>query len=619
MCGITGIIDYTNNLPLEKIIRDMSDALAHRGPDDDGVWYAPEARGAFGHRRLAIIDLSPAGAQPMTSANSRYTLTFNGEIFNYLELRAELEAIGCRFRGTSDTEVMLEAFSAWGVEATTRRLNGQFAFGLWDSIEHLLWLGRDHIGIKPMYYSWQDGVFLFGSELKALRAYPRFRDQINMDALALLLRHGYIPAPYSIYTDVFKLPSAALIRIPVDDSAARPTPQTYWNLAAAAQADPIEDPVAAVEQLDALLCEAVSMQMMSDVPLGAFLSGGIDSSTVVALMQEAASAPVMTFSIGFEQTSYNEAQHAKAVAAHLGTNHTELYITPAEARAVIPKLPTLYDEPFADSSQIPTYLVSELARRHVTVSLSGDGGDELFTGYNRYSRLKNTWSMYRYIPRPLRMPIGNALQATPIHKVRIAGQRLACVDVQAMYHHQISHWRNPTKVVKDAYDQPTVYNGAGAAESDLIANDPMRFAPYRDLQGYLPDDILVKVDRASMGVSLEARVPLLDYRVAELALRMPPELKRRDGLSKWPLRQVLYRRVPRKLIDRPKQGFAVPVGQWIRNELRDWAEALLTVDLLQDDFNPTLIRDIWQQHIAGNSDHTYELWTVLMYMAWKTA
>jgi asparagine synthase (glutamine-hydrolysing) len=644
MCGIVGFWDNSqqfNTDQLAPMVQRMSDTLLHRGPDDGGTWVDAEAGIALGHRRLAIVDLSPEGHQPMVSADGRYVIVFNGEIYNFLELRRQLEQLGHRFRGHSDTEVMLAAFSQWGLEAAVKSFNGMFAFALWDRQERVLHLGRDRLGEKPLYYSWLGQTFLFASELKALRAYPNFNPEINRNALALYLRHNYIPAPYSIYQDVYKLPPACILTVQPGGSTTQPIP--YWSAQTIAEAG-IAQPFTgsetdAIAQLDALLRDAVNLRMVADVPLGAFLSGGVDSSTVVALMQAQSNQPVKTFSIGFYEDNYNEAKYAKAVAQHLGTDHTEFYVTAAEAIAVIPKLPTLYDEPFADSSQIPTFLVAQLARQHVTVSLSGDAGDELFAGYNRYFWGRRIWQQIGWIPYPLRNAAASALtmrspqawnqtftslqpllpasfkQQNPGDKLHKLAEVLAVESPETMYKGLVSHWKEPEAIVVNSSEPLTALtNPQGWANLPDFTQRMM----YLDTVSYLPDDILVKVDRATMGVSLEARVPLLDHRVVELAWQIPLSMKIRNGQGKWLLRQVLYKYVPPHLIERPKMGFGVPIDAWLRDKLRDWAEDLIDERRLRQEgfFHPQPIRQKWAEHLAGDRNWQYYLWDVLMFQAW---
>ena len=644
MCGITGF--WQSRLDNEKILTQcvqvMNDALIHRGPDDGGVWVDSQAGLALGNRRLAIIDLSPAGHQPMTSSCERYVITYNGEVYNFAEVRKELEAQGKRFHSHTDTEVILAACAHWGVLAAAQRFIGMFAFALWDRKERSLTLVRDRLGIKPLYYGWCQSTFLFGSELKALRAYPDFASSVDRNSLALFLRHGYIPAPYSIYQNIFKLlPGQVLTLSHVD---AQPTLQPFWSakdVVEQGQADLCEgDATGLVERLDELLRDAVRLRMIADVPLGAFLSGGVDSSTVVALMQAQSNRPVKTFTIGFHEDSYNEAQHAKQVAQHLGTEHTELYVTPEQAQAVIPQLPRMYDEPFADSSQIPTFLVSKLARQHVTVSLSGDGGDELFGGYNHYSLGRSLWQRLCWLPGSVKALGAKGIRSVSPQqwenlfqrlgplvpeklRLRLPGDKLhkladllGARSPEAMYHQLISLWRAPGEVVIDAQEPLTLLtDDARWAQVPTFTERMM----YLDLVTYLPDDILAKVDRASMSVSLEARVPLLDHRVVAFAWRLPLSLKIRNGQSKWLLRQVLYRYVPQGLIERPKMGFGVPIDSWLRGPLRGWADALLDEGRLKHEgfFHLELIRQKWDEHQSGRHDWQYLLWNVLMFQAWQ--
>jgi asparagine synthase (glutamine-hydrolysing) len=643
MCGIAGILG-SSDPELRTAVQRMISSIRYRGPDDSGVWIDERLGIGLGHARLSILDLSPEGHQPMVSANGRYVISYNGEVYNFAELRTELEQASAKFRGHSDTEVMLAAFEEWGIEKAVPRFVGMFAFALWDKQTRTLTLGRDRLGEKPLYYGWQGEAFLFGSELKALRAHPEFRAEVDRNALALLLRHNYIPAPYSIYQGISKLSPGCLLTVLL--SQRNPQIAPYWSGKQAIEtglAHPFEgSESAAVSALEALLKDAVGQQMVADVPLGAFLSGGVDSSTVVALMQAQSSRPVKTFTVGFHEEGYDEAPHAKSVARHLGTEHTELYVMPKEAMSVIPRLPALYDEPFSDSSQIPTFLVSELARRHVTVSLSGDGGDELFGGYNRYFWATNIWRRVGWAPQPMRSALAGALMALPpsawngvfmglsrflpvgwryanpgdkLHKL---AEVLAVRTPEEIYLDLVSHWKQPTEVVRGSHEPPTVLT------------DPARWADlpdfeqrmmYLDQMTYLPDDILTKVDRAAMGVSLETRVPFLDHRVVEFAWSLPLSMKIRHGQGKWLLRQVLYRHVPKELMERPKMGFGVPIDMWLRGPLKGWAEELLDEARLQREgyFNPRPIRRKWAEHLTGRRNWSYYLWDVLMFQAWLEA
>lgn len=622
----------------------MADRLRHRGPDDSGVWVDAAAGIALAHRRLAILDLSPLGRQPMTSASGDWIVAYNGEIYNFAELRAELEGRGHRFRGHSDTEVMLAAFEEWGLEASLKRFNGMFAFAAWHRSARTLYLARDRLGKKPLYYGWAGNAFLFASELKALRAHPAFRREIDPGALALFLRHNYIPHPYSIYRGIRCLAPGTALAIPESAAGETPPAVVYWSHKLVAEQGiqhPVEEAAEALERLDALLRDAVRLRMIADVPLGAFLSGGIDSSLIVALMQRQSSRPVMTFSIGFHEQGFDEAAYARAVAAHLGTDHTELYVSPAEARDVIPSLPEIYDEPFADASQIPTFLVSKLARGRVTVSLSGDGGDELFGGYSAYLSNLRFWRRYGRLPLPVRRLVAAAARAlspeawdgifahlkpvVPAARRSSAGLRLLRLAValaqdseEGVYCSLLSHWQPPLTPLAGIEEPPTAFRDpARRAALSGFAERMM----YLDMISYLPDDILVKVDRASMAVSLEVRCPLLDYRVAELAWRLPLALKIRDGKGKWILRQLLYRYVPPELVERPKAGFSPPVGNWIRGPLREWAEELIRPARLASDglFDPAPIRAVWDQHLRGSFDWGMLLWPVLIFQAWRQA
>lgn len=603
---------------------------------------------AVGHRRLSILDLSAAGHQPMHSECGRYVLVFNGEIYNHLALRSLLseQTAEPNWRGQSDTETLLACFAVWGLETTLQAVRGMFVFALWDKQEQELTLARDRMGEKPLYWGWCGDVLLFGSELKALKAHPGFNAEVDRDALTLLLRHCYIPAPYSIYQGIQKLRPGYFVRIPVKGDVAESkaaAPVAYWSLT-----DAVENgqwnkfcgtPSEAVALLESSLSASVSEQMLSDVPLGAFLSGGVDSSAIVALMQAQSNRKVRTFTIGFEEGGYNEAEHAKQVARHLGTDHTELYVSAEDALGVIPRLPTMFCEPFGDSSQIPTFLVSQMAKQHVTVALSGDGGDELFGGYNRYMVAQKVWGPVQRLPAFIRKcgaaslrtltpaqwdrlfqtlsPIlpKRARLSIPGEKARKLADVLSLTDGHAFYRQLTSHWVDPASVVINGNEPETLVSNSSAwPKTDSLEHAMMAM----DAQTYMVDDILVKVDRAAMAASLETRVPMLNHRVVELAWQMPLEYKIRDGQGKWLLRQVLYKHVPRELIERPKAGFGTPLDAWLRGPLREWAEFLLSEQRLRSEgfFNPEPIRTMWAQHLSGKMNWQYHLWNVLMLQAW---
>lgn len=627
MCGLTGFVLASKRLQdPQRVLQDMTDTLAHRGPDGEGVWFDAQHGVGLGHRRLSIVDLSQEGQQPMASLSGRFIISYNGEVYNHRALRHELEKGGAVFRGHSDTEVILAAVEAWGIERAIKRFVGMFAIALWDRHDNRLTLVRDRLGKKPLYYGLVNGAFVFASELKALRLFPGFSRRLSRDALALLFRHNYIPAPYSVYEGINKLRPGHSLTLNVNDmGAAAPESTPYWSIAAAAErgeSHPYTGTAqGAVDELERLLRDAIALRMVADVPLGAFLSGGVDSSTVVALMQAQSSMPVKTFSIGFHEAGYNEAEYAKAVASHLGTEHTELYVTPDEAMGVIPLLPTLYDEPFSDASQIPTYLVAKLARSQVTVALSGDGGDELFHGYPRYFEAQRLWNKVAWLPSAWRRGMGGVLASSPLMRWRLpraVSEILSVEGPEALYLRFMSHWKNPASIVMGALEPHTAFTDpASQPELEQFCARMMCL----DLVSYLPDDILVKVDRASMGVGLEARVPLLDHRLVEFALRLPLDLKLRNGEGKWILRQVLYKYVPRNLIERPKMGFGVPIDRWLRGPLREWGEHLLDARRMHEEgfLDVSAVRKKWQEHVEGQHDWQYYLWDVLMFQAWQEA
>lgn len=625
MCGIVGAWGPLQGK--ENALVQGCQRMRHRGPDSSGYWEDEHAGIALGHVRLAILDLSPAGGQPMVSACQRYVLILNGEIYNHMQLREQLAAQNAApaWRGHSDTETLLAAFAAWGVEQSLQRAIGMFALALWDRQAHHLYLARDRMGEKPLYMGYADGTLVFGSELKALVDVPGFDSQIDRNALALLLRHNYIPAPYSVYASVRKLMPGCWLRVTQNDleQGSVPSEQHYWSAVevadrAASNALSFPSDAAAVDALEEVLGQAVQGQMMADVPLGAFLSGGIDSSTIVALMQARSSVPVNTFSIGFHEPGFNEAEHARAVAQHLGTRHEELYVTAEDALAQVPRLARVYDEPFADSSQIPTLLVTQMARKHVTVALSGDGGDELFGGYSRYFRALSWWEKRQSVPSGLRTPmaqlargLGGMTPGSASRQLKKLSALLAAPHAGAFYEQFVSYWKDPASLVVGA----TVPSTAFEADRDMSLLDQMTLL---DSITYLPDDILVKVDRAAMAVSLETRVPMLDHRVFEFARRLPEQYKLRQGQGKWILRQLLYKHVPQSMVDRPKKGFGVPLGVWLRGPLRDWAANLLDPVRLNQQglFRAAPVQAAWSEHLAGKHDWSAHLWGVLMAQAW---
>ncbi|MGB6064277.1 MAG: asparagine synthase (glutamine-hydrolyzing) [Desulfomonilaceae bacterium] len=652
MCGISGFCDFQGRPAdsLRAICERMTNTLYHRGPDDSGVWIDENAQIALGHQRLSILDLSEMGRQPMISVCGRYIIVFNGEVYNHLSIRSQLETEGKapEFRGRSDTEVMLAAISAWGLDSALKKFIGMFAFALWDRHDHSLHLVRDRIGIKPLYYGWTAGGFIFGSELKALKAHPDFQGRINRDALALYLRHNYIPAPYSIYENAFKLEPGHILTVRIDEKPASTkipmASRPYWT-AIAAWRHGMEHPWRgtaneAIATLEELLLDSVKLRMISDVPLGVFLSGGIDSSTVTALMQSLSAERVKTFSIGFHEADFNEAPYAARVAEYLGTDHTEHYLTERDVLPVVPEVPKIYDEPFGDSSLIPTILVSRLARGQVTVALSGDGGDELFCGYQRYFFAEHVWrliskfpfwsrrlaaSLIRKTPRAALDAVAYPLRYLP-GKFELSGISLANrlhesadllenPDFIHWYKRLVSQIKSPSDLVIDSRDRTTV---AFELADWMNTWDYFHLMSYCDLMSYLPDDLLVKLDRASMAVGLEARVPLLDHRIAEFAATIPFELKVQNGTGKWLLRRVLMKYVPENLIDRPKMGFGIPIGRWLQNSLKSWAQSLLDKSRLGSEgyLRPTQVQKMWEEHQSGQKDWSTQLWSILVFEGW---
>lgn len=644
MCGIAGVwtLGSVQSGGLESTARRMADALAHRGPDSHGIWTDPADGVALAHRRLAIVDLSPAGHQPMVSALGRYVISYNGEIYNHAELRRAVAAAGGRaeWNGHSDTETLLAAIELWGFDEALRRAVGMFAIALWDRRDKVLSFARDRLGEKPLYYGWVGRALAFGSELKALRVLDDFDNPIDIQSLSMYTRTGNVPAPRSIYSRIFKLPPASILTVSLDELRARELgqPAAYWSAIETAErgtANPEPGGSAQLDELETRIRQAIAGQMMADVPLGAFLSGGVDSSLVVALMQAQSSRPVRTFTIGFDEAGFDESPYAATVAKHLGTDHTETRVSARDAMNVIPQLPTIYDEPFADSSQIPTFLVCKTAREHVTVALSGDGGDELFGGYNRYFWGDRIWKRLGWMPAPVRKLAGSALLAIPAQgldrigvgaagismlgdKAHKVGRLLKEADSpDGLYHSLVTQWPDDAKLVQLTAGEGSIPSPPFATPPAAISESSQRMMLW-DTVSYLPDDILTKVDRAAMHVALETRVPLLDHRVVEYAWRLPVDMKLRNNSGKWALRQILYRYVPEALIERPKAGFAVPVGVWMRGPLRDWIESLLDSKLLREQgfFNPILVRQKWEQHLSGRSDWTAHLWSILMFQGW---
>lgn len=644
MCGIAGMLRIAGRSIDSDLLVCMADRIAHRGPDGAGTWLSPDGSVGLAHRRLSIIDLSESGRQPMVSASGRFVISFNGEIYNFQALRKELEKGAERFRGHSDTEVALAAIERWGLMRALERFTGMFAFALWDCAERSLQLVRDRIGIKPLYFIEKDGELIFGSELRPIQAALRTPPQISVEALTGLLSYGYVPGPHSIFRDIRKLaPGTILTKTQNRESRVA----RYWDphaMATAALRSPNSVPEKEQEvELESILRQAVRSHMVADVPIGVFLSGGVDSSIVAALMQTESSRPVKSFSIGFDDSAYDEATHAALVARHIGTEHCELYCTDAEALRIIPELPSIYDEPFADCSQIPTYLLSHLTRQHVTVSLSGDGGDELFGGYNRYVFVNNFWRKIQTLPRSLRRVIGGAVLRTkpetwdrwlghlartlprltmpafPGQKLHKVATVLAADSIESLHQRIVSFWSAPEQLLgPDAVPRIDATYGLGAEFPPLNAAPPVARQMYWDLRTYLVDDILTKVDRASMHVGLEARVPLLDHAVVEHAWRIPVSLKLRGNEGKWILKRVLARYVPARLVDRSKMGFGVPIDAWLRGPLRDWAASLLETRRIESEgfLNGPLVGRIWQRHVSGQVNYGAAIWAIVMFQAW---
>ncbi len=637
MCGVTGLFSTGSNPQIDLQIRRMSDTISYRGPDGDGFWVNTEKNIALGHRRLAILDLSEEGKQPMLSPSGRYVMSYNGEIYNYLTLKTDLETKGYEFRGHSDTEILLAAFETYGIKQTLEKLSGMFAIILWDRHTNTVTLIRDFLGKKPLYVGWAGKDLLVSSELKAFHTHPHFQAEINQDHLALYFRYGCVPAPHSIFKNVYQLLPGSLMNIPLKNMHAGqillPLIEHYWDASqiirdrSAQRLQPREEKET-IDAFETLLSTCVSERMISDVPLGAFLSGGIDSSAIVALMQKQSTKPIKTYSVGFDVEGFNEAEFAKQIAHHLGTDHHELYLSSQDALDIIPSLPNIYDEPFADISQIPTYLVCKFAKEHVTVALSGDGGDELLGGYRRHFMVPPMWNKIKYCPHALRSLLSgtigligsdtwNRVGAGRHPHLADSMEKLAGLmrqkDSAGVYDYLLGFWENPYAIVPDARPIDLSFKAINV-EGLSFAEDMMM----KDTLSYLPNDILQKGDRASMAVSLEARAPLLDRRLFEYAWTLPEYFKIRDGQGKWILREVLARHVPRDLWERPKRGFSPPLGVWLKGELREWAEHLLSKSALDSaGLNSTLIRKTWDDHCAERRNHSVRLWTVLMFQAWR--
>ncbi len=642
MCGITGFYQFKSKRGRETLAaigENMAATMIHRGPDSGSLWQDPVVPLLLAHRRLAIIDLSAEGAQPMISPSERYVITFNGEIYNFLSLRKELESHGVHFRGHSDTEVILAGIDHWGLNLTLQKMNGMFAFALWDRRQKTLHFGRDRLGKKPLYIGWAGDALVFSSELKALRAHPDFNPAINRDTLALFMRYGYVPAPHCIYEHVWSLPPGFRMTLDFEQTKPgvnlKPLMESYWHhlrVLEECHNRIINKPDKEItDEFEALLSSCVSDRMVSDVPLGAFLSGGIDSSAIVALMQKQARQPVKTYSIGFKEAGFNEAEHAKKIAAHLGTDHHEIMLGANEAGGLVPYLGGMYDEPFADISAIPTFLVSQFARRDVTVALSGDGGDEMLGGYNRHFTAPKIWKRVKLMPMPLRHILHGGITALPTEtwdkilrpllgpqggeRIHKAASIMGLKTPEEVYRRLISRWDDPESILVDGIEPETFLTQPEWQPSHLTFSERMM---YGDALSYLPGDVLTKVDRASMATSLEVRAPLLDRRIYEYVWRLPEHIKIRGSKGKWLLREVLARHVPRDMFERPKQGFTMPAGEWLRGPLREWAEELLNERRLREEgyLEPTIIRKTWQEHLQGRGQHTEKLWTALMFQSW---
>ena len=647
MCGITGVLYRQPAMGVEQLsalVKDMSDSLVHRGPDDCGVWVDAQVGVAFGHRRLSIVDLSPTGHQPMTSINGRFVISFNGEIYNFKEIRAVLEKNGVSFKGHSDTEVLIESIAHHGLDQTLKNVNGMFAFSLWDKEERSLTLVRDRIGKKPLYYGCCNNVFLFGSELKAIKKHPDFDDEVDRGALGQFIQYSWLNGPSSIYSNIKKLPAGTFLKINQKNFSQENSPISYWSAQTIAETGVTNPYIGsyedAIDQLERLLKDSVSHRMIADVELGALLSGGIDSSLVVSIMQASSNRKVKTFSIGFHEASHNEAEHAKKIANHLGTDHTELYVTPQECMDVIPKLPQMYDEPFGDVSQIPTYLVSQLAREKVKVVLSGDGGDELFAGYTRYFRCMDHWRKHERVPLSLRPAIGSGMEfmakglwgllSNTTTNAEMKGwrrfgakleKRARHIDAKSsleLFVRMMARCKNIGELVVD-YQQPHSF----LSNQQVWPNfkEPILNMMLADMVCYLPDDILVKVDRASMAASLEARCPLLDKNVIEFAWQLPFAMKVNQAGGKRILKSLLAKYLPTELTERKKMGFGVPIGKWLRGPLKEWADDLLNpVRITEQSYlNAKEVQRLWKQHQSGWRNHDDILWSILMFQAWYLA